>query len=226
MPRIPTKDYIENYRAINEERICIIRHCNSNRAGVGRYCSRHQRNKWRFGDPHARRIFPQEMDVERSKVWHVVEYNRDHQAIKGGIEYFRKWMENAANGIPGISAHEHFKRLHEEGVTGNELLVEAATVYMFQQYNPEALPGNLPDPLMMAIGLAVLGYRKMVEGDPNPRNYISELRITPRTRKEVGRIIWRDIGMLLVEIYKAIQENDKAKGLDRQLEAQLENVMS
>ena len=212
MPRISTKESLEHFKKHNQDKDCSVKHCDSKRAGVSKYCSRHQRNNWRYGDPLARRIFPQEMEVERSKCEHVVKYNKEHPAIDNGIDYFNQWMINSANEIPGISATEHFQRLHDDGVTGEELLIEAATVYMFQRNNPDELPEHQPRPLMMAIGLAVLGYRQLKPDDPNYRNYISELRIEPKKRREVGRIIWRDLGSLIVRIAREIEEHDK--GMD------------
>jgi hypothetical protein len=166
------------------------------------------------------------MEVERAKAKHVVDYNRGHPAIEEGIRYFNKWMENAANEIPGISGSEHFARLHDEGVTGEELVIEVATIYSFQANNPKDLPDNHPLPLMMAIGLAVLGYRKLKPDDPNYRNYISELRIQPRTRREIGRIIWRDLGMLVVRIAKDIEEHDKGKDIRGKIQIKLKSAVS
>ena len=191
----------------NAQQDCIIPGCNKKRSALTRYCSAHNYRRRQFGSPYGYRVKPNDVRLERIKAEHIVKNNQDHPAIEMGCSYFQNWIEQAQAQAPGICAAKEFRRLGEDGVSGEDLFIEVIAVALFAEANPDTVPQNEgPEPYQIALALAVLCFKKGVK---RGAKCIGHIKISSETRREVGKVLWNDLSRVIVQVKSAIQEREK-----------------
>ena len=198
---------------INEQYPCKAPGCDKNRHSLSSYCGAHHAKRLYFGSIDARKIRYNETELERVKARHVVEANPDHPAIQQCIEFFTTWLENAVNDIPGIPCKKQFVRMHQEGVTGKELAIEAISILLFHQKYPGTIPDDTPEPFQIALALAVVCFRKR---EHLGIRHIAHTKISARERKILGKNIWNELGKALTIVASEIRSYERAK--ERQIQ--------
>lgn len=191
----------------NESLQCNVKGCTLHRMGFSAYCGTHHARKTHYGDPDVgKRWPPKTYERESLKVKLLFDANKDHPGIIQGIMFFQDWLDKACS-VGHQLGQRHMLRLHDEGITGLELLMECASVYLLSSQNPWALPTE--EPLTYALGLAVLCKSKMFK-----TGCCSARHVKPKERRQVGKYIRDSIGILLHNIYKSIDKADHT-ALDR-----------
>jgi len=184
----------------NEHRMCKAKGCNLHRAGMSGWCSTHQHRVVHFGHTDGKRWFPKEFEKERLKVKALLQVNPDHPGIKQGVKFFQDWIEKACT-LGHQFAQKQMLRLQDEGITGEMLLVECASIWLFSHLTPWALPTELP--LTYALGITMLTLSTVYKvGCTSVRD------VPPKLRREVGQYIRSSIGLLLMNIYKTVERAD------------------
>lgn len=197
---------MNSYRArleANQVQPCIVPGCKAKRIHFSKYCAVHSQRGYQYGHPEGRRIRPKEYEEELAEVRKVIEQNRDHEGIQIAVRFFDDWLQCAAEGKPGVLASDHFFRLYQEGVTGEDLLIESAAIYLFQKRNPQIL--LLGRSLDIATALAVLCKRK------NRMGYGAKKYVKVEARRNVGSKIAREVGLMLMNIADSIEAKAKRK---------------
>lgn len=210
MQGIPKKSIREMIQ-INEQRPCSIPGCDRMRHSLNKYCGKHYYRHLYFGHHNARKIRDTEMEPERGKAKHVVELNADHSAIQRGIQYFDQWLENAGNDVQGTLYADLFKQMHSESITGKDLFTEAVAITLFNERHPGEIPGENPEPFMIALGLCVGCLKKSPLRDELRHKF--HMTITAKNRKALGRIVWGDLGKVLITVANAIVKDAQKKDL-------------
>jgi hypothetical protein len=133
---------------------CDVPRCPHARHGASRYCGGHKRRNAQHGHPEGRRIFPKEYRIERRTVAAILSEHANHEGVKVAREWLDAWLERAAAGDKNATAPAEFSRLAAAGVTGERILEECASVWMFSVRYPRTLPDDAR--LTFALATAVL----------------------------------------------------------------------
>lgn len=210
MSRLDNKSTIVEKSAEWAHKECTVKGCTNKRMGVSRYCKRHYYHVSYFGHPDGRKIRPKEYSLERAKADIIIDNNLDNEAIQWGIGYFDRWLQNATEDIPGIMGADYMARMAEEGVTGKVLLREALAMMIFYERYPDVIPTNEgPEPLQIALALAVMLYRVQPHhGGVVHRNHV---KLSRPERRTIGQQLWMDLGKLLVQVSRAVIKDDRKK---------------
>lgn len=184
----------------NELKQCNARGCTRRRNGYSAHCSYHNRKKWEYGWTEGRRIYPKEYEHEAERVRVIITNNADHPGIQAGINFFQSWIDAAITGQRVLGA-PYFQRLAEEGITGEDLLIECAGLYLYSRENPTTLPDDLP--LTYALGISVLTKSK------NTRGCSTSAHLKADVRRKVGQTIRERIGLLFLNIASTLEQRRK-----------------
>src|SRR5437899_7014806 len=134
-------------------RACGVHHCSQPRRGISAYCASHERRRNLYGHPHGRHIRPKEYAEERSLVAAFIRQHKEHPAINAAVGWLDELLKDAASGRAGIAAGQ-FARLHQHGVSANDILVVSSALWVYSRRNPSSLDDD--ERLSYALGRAVL----------------------------------------------------------------------
>ena len=176
----------------NQLKECAVSHCSNKRSYISQYCQKHATRKWRYGSVEHQKICRGHYKDELKEVTTLVETNLDHSGIKEGIRFFDSWLEDSSNGIQRQS-RESLAYLYEQGVTGKDLLIEAAAFTLFG-FDCENWACKDHDHFIYQLGARVLKFKSQ-------KIYGSILRKT-------GDYIIDNVGGLLITIKRAAESKD------------------
>jgi hypothetical protein len=130
-----------------------------------------------------------------------VDKNKDHP----GILYAIKWLDLVLSGSVTIEdAHtttdNHLSRLYDSGITGQDVLLEAAAVYrLYERGHPKRIHSHRHL-------LYMLGLRTILLKAPLPYK-----GITGRANRTIGTAINKKVGVLLRLISRALDDREEAQ---------------
>lgn len=195
----------------NEQKGCKAKNCNRHRKTYSGYCSIHNQRKVSYGDPEGRRIYPKDFERETLKVKLLMQANSQHEGMKQGVSFFSQWIQQACT-VGHVLGQKHILRLQDEAITGEELLMEVAALYLYCWTYPWALQEGLP--LDYATGIAILTKSHMYK-----RGCISCRGVRMTLRRQVGQYARERIGPLLLNIVRTIQKQEKEEAEQRKVQS-------
>jgi hypothetical protein len=148
---------------------------------------------------------------EREKVRVIVRNNASHPGILSATQWLQQWINAVMGGQHGALAPEDIRRLVDAGVTAEDILVEASSFFLYQQYNPHHFLNDAA--VDIALSMAVLQLAPPAKKTRrNPDGSTTEVRQEVKTapRKKVGRYIRSHLIDLFVNLKKTIEENSCA----------------
>ena len=184
---------------VNELGMCSIKGCPYHRCGVSKLCSRHLNKRARYGDPLGVKIQPKIYEDAKVKVNLLLSANPDHPGIKRGIGFFDTWLSDACT-KDGVMAQREFLRLYDEGVTGKELFIECASIWIFSFTNPWTLETDKP--LTFALGIGVLCFSKRFRSGSKSTSGLGFV-----LRRTVGEHIRRNLSTMFMNFLKAVKQS-------------------
>jgi hypothetical protein len=198
------KDNLMYTIAKNEMLPCSVTGCPYHRHRLYSVCIKHEANKSHWGHPKARAIQKQELKAVLTEVKELVErHEATHQGLQNALNWFDRWLKDAAENKRGVHGSKHIRRLAEHGVSAHELLITCGAVWLFSYRFPHRLPSE--DALTYAIShqvmkLVPLEYATTSTGKKRA------LLLSKKDRKEIGSYIRRSLGMLFVRMVQSIDE--------------------
>lgn len=172
----------------NRLEVCFTDGCNNNRHGLSRYCGMCKYRHYFYGWSGGRKIRPSEYETEKKMVQTLVDKNRHKDSIKYAMGLLDKWLRNGPDLVQG---------LHEAGVTAEEVLVEAASLYVYMKRNIKLIPGWTA--LTHTIGLNVIRLHK------------AHRRVYGRDNFAVGNYILGNLEVLFAKIYQGSVKLEKKR---------------
>jgi hypothetical protein len=94
----------------------------------------------------------------------------------------------------------HLQRLGEDGITGKDVLIECAGLWLYAGENPRVIPDGTP--LTYALSICVLTKANNNRGCRTAADLKADLR------RNVGTYIRENLGLLLINIERAIQQRE------------------
>lgn len=199
----------------NELLPCSVPGCPNSRYRLYSTCLKHRQRQRKYGHPRALSVPRKVLTRELKEVREIVLKNvGTHAGLSKAIEWFDKWMKDAAEGASGVPGQYHFKRLHDSGVGGAQLLIATAAVFIYAYRNPQAVPSDSKfkdaaiDYAMahQTTKLIPLEYLTTASGKKRARFMSS------KDRAEIGQTIRSVLGPLYLNILRTLNaKEEKAK---------------
>jgi hypothetical protein len=188
----------------NQHLPCSASGCPRRRSRVGKYCSRHGQQVHNHGAPNAHRLLRRHYRQEVKEVAQFLERHAAHGGVQVGLQFLQGWLDSARAGDRSVPAYEDIVRLAISCVSGRDMLVEVAAVWLYSTRNIRALDDG--PQLTHALGTAVLHLAPRavravwVQGEQKetPR------RIGGPSRRVVGQCIRDVLGPLLFNVARTI----------------------
>lgn len=191
----------------NELLPCSVPGCPYHRHRLYNVCMRHQARKAHWGDPKARAIQKRELTSVLSEVRSLVERNEaSHTGLQNALNWFDRWLKDAAENKRGVPGWKHIRRLYEYGVNAKELLVTCGAVWLFSYRNPHRLPTEKALSFALAhqlLKLIPLQYTTTSSGKKRA------MLMGRRDREEIGEYIKKSLAVLFVNIVKTINGKEE-----------------
>ena len=176
----------------NQLKTCDVSHCNNKRSYISKFCSKHSTRRWRYGHELHSKIVRGHYKEELKEVTTLVNTNLEHEGIAEGIRFFDTWLEDSSNNIQRQS-RESLEYLHTQGVTGKDLLIEAAAFTLFGfDCNNWAVHDH--HHFKYQLGARVLKFKSQ--------------KIYGSILKKTGDYIISNVGGLLITIKKAAESKE------------------
>ncbi len=187
-------------REWNEKKKCSVPNCFNNRDGISKYCKKHKLKATYHGHPEANPFKKKDYLIETQQIKHLVELNLEHEGIQYGIRFFDKMLEVAGKGFEGIPQSLFIARLYDAGVTGKELLIETASLYLLYE---EGRIIKSDSHLIRALGNKILRFKKHGFSLSGPQF------------EAIGKYIIRHVGVLVLNLAKSaiIKDNERNTNL-------------
>lgn len=206
---MPIFTSLHEAQANNIRSHCDVPECIKHRHGLSRFCLNHRNANARYGHPLQRaQLFKSRHSAEREKVRAIVVNNANHPGIIAATQWLQQYINAVMRGQEGALAPEDIRRLVDAGVTAEDILVEAASFYIHQQYNPHHFLNDAA--VDISLSLAVLGLARPAKRTRfNPDGSTTEVKQEIKTapRKKVGRYIRSHLIDLFVNLKKTIEDN-------------------
>lgn len=193
----------------NHQRPCSHARCTRPRHGISKWCSYHGKRNKLYGSPEGRRIRRWEYKQEVKEARAVILANKSNPAIIEAVALLQGWLEEAARGRK-VAAREDMDRLFNAGVTGLDVLIEAAALWLWFDRRKHHYD-NGPE-LTHQIGTAVILLK------PRPAAYRN--RDGSARYKPVGAVARRECGGLIRKHLATVLHNISQRVLRDELEVQ------
>jgi len=196
-------------RIENEKRLCNAKGCMRHRSCLSGYCTTHHARDVRWGHPEGRPIKPKQYETETKQVTEIVKRNPTHPGIRRGIQFFNDWVSKAektitAPGMKGVvPACEILIHLKDRGVTGRDMFIRAASIWLHLDRYPAAVPGDRAFRFALADAVFKLASRLNAR---NPKS--SDLNRSGMYIQQNLIILFANIK---ITIEKRLQEQQKAR---------------
>ena len=205
--------------ARNVGRPCMVRGCTRRRHQIGLHCHAHSRARNQHGHPLGRRIRPSEYATERKEVSTFLDQHQDHAGVQVALSFLQQWLDEARRDAAAeVPARSHLVRLSVSGVTPQDILREAAAVWLFSTRQSRTLPDD--ERLTYALGLAVLHLAPFAQGSRwVPGRGPTKAYRPPNgtARREAGEHLRNSLGPLLFNIATALDARKLASERTRSL---------
>lgn len=206
---MPTYRTIADAKAANERHPCSVDDCTNPRIGVSKYCMKHRNHFTLYGHPLQTKLHSSRHAVERQQVTEIFNSNSNHPGILSAIRWIQQWMDDAITGRAGtVLAAEDLRRLHDNGVTARDIVIEAASFYIFQQWNKHKFLNDAA--VDVAMSLAILSLAPLDKRSRAGTPGMVPVRIRAKPRKAVGRWIRSHLIDLFVNLQNTIESNRNA----------------
>lgn len=187
----------------NSRRKCKVSSCQDRRWRVSGYCRKHNNAKQNWGHPLGSNISARELSMVHHQVSQIIDLNRNHKGIKEGLHFFETWMRQATFSLhtphPLVPVANHLVRAYDAKANPVDMLKVVASVWLYydlQNHNPRIYNDEHCR--------AVMG-NKICRFVPVPS---TERQVTGKERKTAGKYIQDSIGVLLVNITKAVRQHE------------------
>lgn len=181
----------------NSKLYCSARGCTEKRRNISRYCRKHEHQNQQQGHPEATWIRKTDFETERELVQEIIDKNSDHPGVQHAVKFLDGYLKAASTGSANVPAPDHMASLYLQGVTGKELLVTIAAIYLLYRGRTRLIKSDRH--MLFAVGNAVLRTRKL------------GMRTYGRQRREIGKLINKTIGVLCLNICRTIEVNELKK---------------
>ncbi|MDB5808903.1 MAG: hypothetical protein JWN94_1025 [Betaproteobacteria bacterium] len=201
---------------MNQYKMCNAKGCMLSRHRVSGYCRVHERGRRLYGHALGYHFKSKEFNEERQLVTEFIGSNIEHKGIASALAFLRQWLERSTSGDKLLPAYEDFHRLNSKCIKPIDILIEAATVWLYSERHRERLPDDLR--LTYAISLAVLhlaprDYRSTWS---QGRETVSPQRLSAAARLAVGEHIRTNLGLLISNIVRTMQKQQSEQHEFRQ----------
>jgi hypothetical protein len=191
----------------NQQLRCSVKNCPYPRYKLNATCVHHFFKKRLYGSPVSRAIKKKELLYEKAQIVELIERHKGHKGIQKAISWLDKWLQTAGDqlGVPGSYL---LKRLHDSGVTGRDLLITCATLWLYSYNNPHLFPDNLSLDYGVAHQLAKMipmEYRMSRNGKKRA------VILKGNEKKAIGQYIRNHIGILFVNICEYLRKIEEKK---------------
>ena len=201
----------------NERQSCRAPDCVRQRVGISPYCLRHRKAHSFYGHPLQTKLHASRHAAEREQVAEIFSCNRDHPGILSAVQWTQQWLDNAVHQSKATLAAEDLRRLQDSGVTAQDIVIEAAAFYIYQQGNKHKFFNDAAEDV--ALSLAVLGLAPLGKKTtylPNGATGSTRINIKSSPRKKVGRYIRSHLIHLFINLQQVIRANRDAALTTRQ----------
>lgn len=192
----------------NEQRPCSAARCARRRHGLSKWCALHAKRVKQYGSTDGRRIRRWEYVQEKKEAQAVILANRENPAIIEAVGFLQAWLEEAARGRR-VAARADMDRLFNEGVTGLDILMEAAALWLW--FDRRKHHHDDGEALTFQIGTAVILLK------PRPAAYTN--KDGSRRYRPVGTVARRECGELIRKHLAMVLHNISQRVLKDELEA-------
>lgn len=184
----------------NEMQPCSVPECGYRRYKLNNTCIHHFFRKKLHGHPKARAIRKKELKHELAQVTELIERNRDHEGVKGAIEWLDRWLQAAAEGkrVPGAY---HLRRLHGCGKTGLDLLKTCAATWLYSYRYPRILPDDISLVYQLTHQIMKLIPLEYIRSRTGKRRAVV---MKSRDKEAIGQHIRGNLGVLFVNMVRSI----------------------
>jgi hypothetical protein len=200
----------------NERAVCKVRGCHEPRSRISGFCLRHGQKNHSYGHPLARPIYRKDYAIERDECRAILSRNLEagHPGVVYAVGLFDRWLEakdfsQAISTVkrPSAALADHFTRLKASGVTGLDLLVEAASIWLFADRNQKRVDGHRH--LTYTLGHKLCRAKaaplpKPLKGKAMPFKGI----ITGPASRMVGEMVIKNLGVLLIAVCRKVQAQE------------------
>lgn len=179
------------------------------RLGLGGLCDRCADRKGLYGDPKGRRLYPWMWTKEYSQVrFFLKRFTKEqHPAILGSLEFFTRWLDDAANGrdCPGAKA---MGMLYDRGGDPALMLQAVLTVALYsRRVDSEASRA----PFILCNAMLSKGYKGQPRGWVK-KGYVSpqfpQLTLGYRARKAISDHIRGNLRNVFISMFEFMDRKE------------------
>jgi hypothetical protein len=193
----------------NEALPCSVQGCPNHRHRISTCCMAHAAMKQYWGHPKSRGLLRKELAVYRQEIDSVVTRNEEtHAGLRNALEWFQRWLRDAAESRRGVPGAKQIRRLYAAGVSARDLLVLCGAVYLYQARNLHMLPNQ--DALRFQLAHQVMKSLPLeCRTSGSGKRYSRKL--TKPERKELGTYIDNSLGLLFHNMVSAVNQREERK---------------
>ena len=209
MPKFST---FQEAAAHNTQAFCNVPECYKHRSGVSTYCKSHRNAAARAGHPlQSVRTYQARHTVEREKVRAIVLNNSTHPGIITATQWLQSWINAVMRGQADALAPEDIRRLVDSGVSAQDILIEAASFFIYQQYNQHKFLNDAAVDIALSMTVLQLApAAKKTRRNPDGSTTVVRQDVKTAPRKKVGRYIRSHLIDLFVNLKKTLEDNSCA----------------
>lgn len=211
----PYKPYISIKRKIhlNEQLTCAANGCTKKRDRIANFCSKHFGAYSLYGHPHSKKLlrskdYQREYDLTKE----FIQTHIGHIGIGQALKFINVWLASDKTSTQAnASTRDDIRRLNAHGVTALDILIESSAIWLLSKFNPRRFPSD--DALTKALGNSILYLAPRsiiptwINGVPK-KHYVS---ITPKARKDVGKLFSVNLGLLFINLASTIESTLQTK---------------
>ena len=208
---MPKYTSITNAITENGHLFCSSSHCSSKRIGLSSFCINHRNKYVLYGHPLQYKLHASRHAVEREEVTRIFDNNPQHKGILEAIQFVQRWINAVNREDSSAIAPEEIRRLTNAGVTARDIVIEAASFYIYQQWNKHHFHNDMA--VDIALSLAVLGLApiaKKTRVNPNGSITRTPISFKASARKKIGRYLRGHLIELFHNLQTLIENNQNA----------------
>jgi hypothetical protein len=184
----------------NTSHKCKASGCNRFRTLLSGYCKSHFKRVNLYGNPEGKVLRKAQYIKEYEDVSELILDNLEHLSTTTALSFIQKWIDDAKEGSPCVTPKE-LSRLSSKAVTALDILIEAASIYLYSQRNPHLLPDDKELSYQMGIGVLRLC----------PQTYsinVSGFKVWKKAsggeRRDVGQYLRDNLGLYFYNVRNTI----------------------
>jgi hypothetical protein len=140
------------------------------------------------------------------QVSNIIDSNKDHKGVQEAVRFFDIWMRQAtfSDGLPVafVPAARHLSRLHHANVNPLDLLKVVASVWLYYHLDEHRRMVRND-----AHCQAIMGHKVCVFLPISDKSGFK--RPMPKERKEAGKYIQENVGPLLANVVRAVDQYER-----------------